>query len=93
MHRYLFRHQKALEQEDLERYAAELGLDVARFKQDMHDHIHEPRIQRDVRSGRESGVQGIPTLFINGVRYEGAMKLATILETIENGSEQNPHSK
>ena len=86
MHRHLFRHQKALEIEDLEGYAAELALDVARIKQDMQAHIYETRIKRDLNSGLESGVQGIPTLFINGVRYEGDLKLVDIMDAIENGS-------
>ncbi len=85
MHRHLFRHQKALEPEDLEGYAMALSLDVARFKQDMLTHVHEPRIKRDQKSGFESGVQGIPTLFINGLYYDGAMKLANLLLALTSG--------
>jgi protein-disulfide isomerase len=83
MHRHLFRHQKALEREDLEQYATELALDMARFKQDMQAHVHVARIKRDLNSGLESGVQGIPTLFINGDRYDGALKLVDIKNAIK----------
>jgi protein-disulfide isomerase len=83
MHRHLFRHQKALEQEHLVGYAAELALDMARFKQDMEAHVHQDRIKRDLNSGLESGVQGIPTLFINGIRYDGDLTLADIMKAIE----------
>ena len=86
MHRHLFRHQRALEQEHLNGYAMELALDVALFKQDMRSHGHETRIKRDLASGLASGVQGIPTLFINAVRYDGDLKLAGIMNAIENGS-------
>ena len=84
MHRHLFRHQRALKQEHLEGYAAELALDTARFKQEMQSHIHEARIKRDLNSGLASGVQGIPTLFINGIYYEGAMKLADLMQAMTN---------
>ena len=86
MHWHLFRRQRALEQEHLEGYAAGLALDVARFKQDMHAHVHQARIERDLRSGLDSGVQDIPVLFINGFRYDGDLKLADIIEAIEIGS-------
>lgn len=35
MHEYLFKHQHALKDADLQRYAAELGLDTARFKREL----------------------------------------------------------
>jgi protein-disulfide isomerase/rhodanese-related sulfurtransferase len=85
MHWHLFRHQKALEPEDLQGYAKELSLDVARFNQEMSTHIHEPRIKRDQKSGFESGVQGIPTLFVNGLYYPGPMRLADILQALTAG--------
>ncbi len=64
----------------------ELALDVARFKQDMQAHVHETRIKRDLDSGRDSGVHSIPTLFINAILYSGDLKLAGIMNAIENGS-------
>jgi protein-disulfide isomerase/rhodanese-related sulfurtransferase len=85
MHWHLFRHQKDLKPEDLEGYALELSLDVARFKQDMSAHVHEPRIKRDQKSGFESGVQGIPTLFINNLYYAGPMRLADLLQAFTTG--------
>jgi len=85
MHWHLFRHQKALEPEDLQGYARELSLDIARFNQEMSTHIHEPRIKRDQKSGFESGVQGIPTLFVNGLHYPGPMRLADILQALTAG--------
>jgi len=84
MHDHLFRHQLALTYDDLLNYAAELGLDLTRFKSEMDDHIYDSRINRDRQSGWDSGVRGIPTLFINRVRYQGSMKLAAISQAIEN---------
>ncbi|HUA04167.1 MAG TPA: DsbA family protein [Solirubrobacteraceae bacterium] len=68
MHDLLFHRQKALDDDDLRHYATELGLDVDRFDRDRGGEAVLDRIERDFRSGIESGeVQGTPTLFIDGV--------------------------
>src|SRR5207245_1756455 len=65
MHDHLYHHQHALEDEDLRRYAADLGLDVGRFDADRGAETVLERVVRDFRSGMESGeVRGTPTLFI-----------------------------
>ena len=71
MHAQLFHRQKALEDEDLRRYASELGLDAERFDIDRTGAAVLARIRRDVDSGRASGRLGTPTLFIDGVVYLG----------------------
>ena len=69
MHELLFHRQKALEDSDLQRYAAELELDVERFDQDRFSADVLARIRRDVESGIATGeVHGTPTLFIDGTR-------------------------
>jgi protein-disulfide isomerase len=74
MHEILFHRQKALEDEDLRGYAAELGLDLARFERDRAGDVVLQRIERDVRSGIASGeVHGTPTLFIDGLLYQGSL--------------------
>ena len=79
MHELLFHRQKALEDADLQRYAAELGLDVARFNQDRSSPDVMRRIGRDVESGLASGeVRGTPTLFIDGVVHLGGYDAATL---------------
>ncbi|HEV3292600.1 MAG TPA: DsbA family protein [Streptosporangiaceae bacterium] len=72
MHELLFHRQKALEDGDLRRYAAQLGLDVAAFDRDRAGTAVADRIRRDVDSGLASGqVLGTPTLFIDGVVHRG----------------------
>jgi protein-disulfide isomerase len=83
MHELLFTRQRALEDEDLRRYAAELELDVARFDQDRSSPDVLRRIRRDVESGLASGVvRGTPTLFIDGVVHLGGYDAPTLLETL-----------
>jgi protein-disulfide isomerase len=83
MHESLFRHQSALEDEDLRRYAAELGLDVATFDDDRRSTRVLDRVSRDVESGIASGeVLGTPTLFIDGVLHEGQYDVASLLNAL-----------
>ena len=83
MHNLLFHRQRALEDDDLRRYAAELELDVQQFDQDRADAGVARRIRRDVGSGLASGeVRGTPTLFIDGVVHRGGYDEATLLEAL-----------
>jgi protein-disulfide isomerase len=83
MHELLFHRQKALEDDDLRRYAAELELDVALFDSDRIGTGVLGRVARDVESGEQSGeVRGTPTLFIDGVVHRGAYDEATLLAAL-----------
>ncbi len=83
MHGLLFHRQKALDDGDLRRYAAELGLDVTSFDHDRAGAAVLERIRRDVESGMASGqVRGTPTLFIDGVVHRGGYDAATLMEAL-----------
>jgi len=82
MHELLFHRQKALEDADLLRYAAKLGLDVAAFDRDRASAV-AGRIRRDVDSGLASGqVLGTPTLFIDGVVRRGGYDPPALLAAL-----------
>jgi protein-disulfide isomerase len=83
MHGRLFENQDALEEADLLRYAAALGLDAERFTRELSAGVHRDRVRRDFRSGVRSGVNGTPTFFINGVRHDGPSDLPTLLAALE----------
>jgi protein-disulfide isomerase len=83
MHELLFHRQKALDDDDLRRYAAGLGLDVSLFDRDRAGSAALGRVRRDVESGIASGeVLGTPTLFIDGVVHRGAYDAAVLLEAV-----------
>jgi protein-disulfide isomerase len=83
MHELLFHGQKALTDDDLRRYGAELELNVAAFDRDRADAAVLARIRRDVESGAATGeVQGMPTLFIDGVVYRGFYDAAALIDAI-----------
>ena len=83
MHTMLFHRQKALEDDDLRAYAREVALDVPRFDHDRAKGGVAARIARDVASGDAAGVvRGTPTLFIDGVLYEGGYEPAGFIEAL-----------
>ena len=83
MHELLFHRQQALEDADLRRYAAELGLDVERFDADRASAGVLARIRRDVESGIATGeILGTPTMFIDGVVHRGSYDAASLLQEV-----------
>jgi protein-disulfide isomerase len=72
MHDMIFEHQNALEDADLVRYAGILELDVERFARQLEAGTYAKRVSDDFRSGVRSGVNGTPTFFMNGQRYDGS---------------------
>jgi protein-disulfide isomerase len=71
MHERLFLHQHELDDDGLLRHAAAVGADPERVAREVASRVHEARVREDVTSGARSGVNGTPTFFINGVRYDG----------------------
>lgn len=82
MHDYLYEHQQALDDNHLEKYASKLGLDLTQFNRDMASHAYAQRVREDFLSGVRSGVNGTPTFYINGIRYNGPWNLETLLKTL-----------
>lgn len=71
MHDTLFEHQDRLDDSALVTYAAELGLDTGQLARELEEGTWEGRVREDFRSGVRSGVNGTPSFFINGARYDG----------------------
>jgi protein-disulfide isomerase len=70
-HDVLFRNQNALDPASLDRYAEDLGLDVARFKTDYDDPSLRERIKREGALAESFGASGTPAFMINGKLYVG----------------------
>ena len=73
-----------LDDEMLVYYAVQIGLDPDRFIEDLAQHRYIPRIQEDLSSGARSGVNGTPTFFVNGVRYEGPTDVQPLIRALEH---------
>lgn len=83
MHDLLFEHQTALRTKDLYKYSDRLGLDSKRFRAELKERTYEDKVREDFRRGVANGVYGTPGLFINGIRHNGELDLASILNKLK----------
>jgi protein-disulfide isomerase len=88
MHDLLITHQQALKDADMPRYAEELGLDVARFREDLRRHVHAPRVAQDVQGAYASGVPGTPTFFVNGRRHDSVRHLESPVVAVRDARQR-----
>jgi protein-disulfide isomerase len=86
MHDLLFENQNALEPEDLIAYAVPLGLTAEQAAAVLLNHPFAERVREDFLSGARSGVNGTPTFFINGVRYDGSWDEPSLLEALRSAA-------
>lgn len=81
MHDTLYENQDALDDESLVSYGEQLGLDRQKLLSALRG-SHAHRIREDFQSGVRSGVNGTPTLFINGQRYDGSLDPESLLAAL-----------
>jgi protein-disulfide isomerase len=71
MHDILFNNQDQINYSDILDYAEKIGLDTHTFSKDMENETLIQKVEGDLESGKESGVRGTPSFFINGEKYDG----------------------
>jgi protein-disulfide isomerase len=89
MHDMLFENQDDLDRDHIAGYAEALGLDATRLIEDVATDVHAKHVQEDFRSGVRSGVNGTPTFFMNGVRYDGSHDTESMVAALTAQSEQD----
>ena len=67
----LYNNQAALDDASLEKYAAEVGLNVPKFKVDFASERTAAEVRKDIADGESYGVAGTPTIFVNGIMVRG----------------------
>lgn len=85
MHDILYEHQDDLADADLGQYALRIGLEIYRFQKEMGEETFARRVRDDFRGGIKSGVNGTPTFFINGERYEGKLDYEELKAAVKAG--------
>ena len=75
MHDKLFANRDHLEQTDLDQYAKEIGLDLPRFHKDAESQATTDWIAADRKQADALGVQGTPTIYINGRDFSARQDL------------------
>lgn len=81
-HSELFKNYNVIDDAKIQDIAKELGLNMKEFAKDMKSPAISELIARDVKNGRQIGVRGTPTLFINGKALEN-ISLLGIYQVIE----------
>jgi protein-disulfide isomerase len=84
MHDLLFEQQTTLKPDIIPEWVKKMGLDLNKFGDDIKQGVVEKRIREDRQSGIRSGVNGTPTFFINGKRYDGSPDYDSLLEALES---------
>ncbi len=84
MHDLLFEQQAFLDPDVIPLWAERIGLNLEQLGNDIRQGIPEKRIKEDRQSGIRSGVNGTPTFFINGIRYDGSPDFASMLGALES---------
>jgi protein-disulfide isomerase len=74
-HDHLFANQQALQPEFLKKYAAEVGLDTAKFNACLDGAKYEARVQESLATGNRLGITSTPTVYVNGRMVNGAQPI------------------
>ena len=63
-------------------YAADLGLDLARFRSEVTGRAYAARIDGDVAEGLRNGVNATPKFYVNGERIDGKVPLEGLVDAV-----------
>jgi len=82
-HDKLFQNQENLDVVNLKRYAAELGLDTAKFNAGLDSGEKAAQVSAELQEGAANGVQGTPAFFINGQLISGSQPYSAFKQVID----------
>ncbi len=83
MHDLLFENQHDLEEPSLLRFAEEAGADSAEVASVLAQGTVRRRVNDDIESGIRSGVNGTPTFFVNGQRYDASWEYDSLHDYLQ----------
>lgn len=84
MNEKIFANMRALQPDNLSKYAEEVGLDLGKFKTDFESAEVKDEVAKDAAAGKAAGVRGTPSIFVNGKRYQGDRSLAGFKPVIDD---------
>jgi protein-disulfide isomerase len=84
MHDMIFENQTDLHGNSFLKFAEALQLDIQQFKADTELTSVFDKVETDFESGIKSGVNGTPSFFINGVKYNGSWEKNELVRTLNN---------
>jgi protein-disulfide isomerase len=87
MHDLLYENQERLGGDVFLELADDLKLPTLALTQALEGGQFTARVRADFGSGVRSGVNGTPTFFINGLRYDGPNEFAELLAALDEAAE------
>lgn len=84
MHDALFAHRRELSRRSILALAVNTGLDMKRFEADLDSPETKKAIASDIEDGDRAGVEGTPSIYINGRKYNGDLDLPAIRTVIDS---------
>jgi len=84
----MFNNQKSLTSENLQEYAARIGLDREQFGECLNSGKHRQEVEKDIADAKMAGISSTPSLLINGYYIAGIPSLdylEEVITTIEQG--------
>jgi protein-disulfide isomerase len=85
-HDVLFENQKSpggIQRENLEKFAGELGVDMAAFKKALDERTHKARVEADAEAAQKAGISGTPGFVVNGYFISGAQPYSAFKKAIK----------
>ncbi len=88
-HDYLYLHQNGENQGtfsdiNLKKFAGSIGLDQLMFNKCFDERTYKANIEESTNAGSSYGVSSTPTIFINGLKFEGVMPYENYKQIIES---------
>lgn len=83
MHDALFNQHGRLSREKILELASTVGLDQKRFAADLDSADTRKAVARDLNEGMEAGVEGTPSLFVNGRHYNRPVQFAILKDLVD----------
>jgi len=84
MHDLMFANRSDLSRPAVMALAAKAGLDMKKFAADLDSEQTKSTVARDSADGDKAGVDGTPSVFIDGQRYNGSLALEAIRPVIDS---------
>jgi len=83
LHDAMFAHRQDLSKQSIAALASQTGMDMKRFMADWQAKETLSAVMRDMQDGEKAGVEGTPTVFINGQHYNGSLELEPMRTVID----------
>jgi protein-disulfide isomerase len=82
-HDALYENQEQLGQELYTAIVTQLGIDAGELRAALESEKIFEKVKKDFNGGVRSGVNGTPSFFVNGTRFDGPRDFETMAETLD----------